>query len=396
MGIEKDFFNDLKDHSKIKLKVLDMFFIPWVSKVFYNPKNISDDVIMVFDGFAGAGKYKDKKGSPLILLEKSFEASNFRLNVTDKNNKNMKIKLFFCEKDENNFNALVTNIETDERLECKNKKLNKKTLKNNIEFLSKDEKIFVGVSNDDYNLFIKKFIEKRKKNAEYRKPCFVFIDPFGYKDIDFEDIKELLNTKKVDIIFNMMYDNLNRFIKKDDLKELFQKYLGASKEEIEKLNRELDGEFSEERAYIITNFYKEKYRELGYFVNDIKIKKKNTLKMVLFYVTKSISGFNLFKEVRNEIESSLEELKLFGTFEEIQKKEIEKFLFENYFDKEVVTYEKILKVIKEHEIYTETMFNATIRQLRKEKKILTYVKENDQLKISNKHLKGTCIEFKKE
>ena len=77
--------------------------------------------------------------------------------------------------------------------------------------------------------------------------------------------------------------------------------------------------------------------------------------------------------------------------EEVRKREIEEFLFANYNNKEI-EYNKILEVIKKHEVFTKEYLNMTLQELRKDKKI--YMLKDG--KKNNKNLTDTIVVFEKE
>ena len=58
------FFDNLRDHSEVKHRILASFLTPWAAKLGSTFRGRSG-VIWYVDGFAGAGKYGDgRDGSP--------------------------------------------------------------------------------------------------------------------------------------------------------------------------------------------------------------------------------------------------------------------------------------------------------------------------------------------
>lgn len=61
------FFERLRDHTEIKLRILGKFVVPWSAKLGYKARARGGERIWYVDGFAGPGKYEDNSpGSPLI------------------------------------------------------------------------------------------------------------------------------------------------------------------------------------------------------------------------------------------------------------------------------------------------------------------------------------------
>ena len=295
-------------------------------------------------------------------------------------------QLFSCEKDLKNYHLLAEKISkrisTGKKSEAKKFKI----------FSTLDSDIVAAISNSEFKECFKDFTEKREKKY-CNNPCFAFIDPFGYKGIELEDIIKFCSIGQTDLILNMIYEHFNRFFTKEEesLMETQMAFLGATEEEIKTLQKEVLNKSSKERTDIITKFYMNKLRERGFYVAKIEIKKENRVKMILFYIGKNSTGFDTFKGVRDKIESVLEGNKLFLDQEEVRKREIEEFLFANYNNKEI-EYNKILEVIKKHEVFTKEYLNMTLQELRKDKKI--YMLKDG--KKNNKNLTDTIVVFEKE
>lgn len=61
------FFDQLRDHTEIKLRILGKFIVPWRAKLGYKTRVRGGKRIWYIDGFAGPGKYGDgADGSPII------------------------------------------------------------------------------------------------------------------------------------------------------------------------------------------------------------------------------------------------------------------------------------------------------------------------------------------
>lgn len=104
----KEFFNNLEEHSKIKLMVLNEYIKTWMRKVVLNPYGNSNCLIV--DTFAGTGLYDDGNyGSPLIIIKEAFDFIEQAKKYPNMNVKS--INLIFIECDINNYNALKKNIE---------------------------------------------------------------------------------------------------------------------------------------------------------------------------------------------------------------------------------------------------------------------------------------------
>ncbi|MCK4307962.1 three-Cys-motif partner protein TcmP, partial [candidate division WOR-3 bacterium] len=187
IGKSNDLWNiSNKPSTKAKLAILRKVFDMWIT--IWNKQNWASKEWYVIDLFAGRGNYIDKdktvSGSPLIFLE----------TISDKKNKlrnNLKIKLFFVEKDKRNFEFL------------------KKTI---IKFMENNSQIRDVVEikcfNADCNKVMKEIGEEIKNTKKH--PLFILIDPSGLqiKKTTMEKIVRLNNPK--DIIFNYILEGVRR------------------------------------------------------------------------------------------------------------------------------------------------------------------------------------------
>jgi len=184
MGNKQDLW-DLANRpsTRTKLEILKKVFEVWLA--IWNNQNWAANEWYVVDLFAGRGKYKDGSyGSPLIFLENIALKKN-------KLKKEIKIKLFFVEENNNNFKSL--------------KECTSEFLRNNPDI---ESKIDIRFFNDDCNQIIDKIITEI--NNTNKQPLFVLIDPTGLqiKKITIQKIVNLKNPK--DIILNFILEALVR------------------------------------------------------------------------------------------------------------------------------------------------------------------------------------------
>jgi three-Cys-motif partner protein len=146
--------------------------------------------IYIFDLFCGEGIYENEgEGSPIAILNtlKSLHFVN-----KAKNKRTPKVDLYFNDKDEFKIDKLKNIIEL--------KKLHYGDFGKLI-FRSKDYKEIV----DD----LARFIQNLKKEK-----AFVFIDPYGYKEIRASEIKKLLQSRKSEVLLFLPTQFMYRFDEK--------------------------------------------------------------------------------------------------------------------------------------------------------------------------------------
>jgi len=263
-----------KPSTKTKLEILKKVFDVWLT--IWNKQYWVADEWYVVDLFAGKGKYLDGKyGSPLIFLE----------NIVDKLSKlkeNLKIKLFFVEKDNINFTYLEKNIS---------------------EFFKKypfiKNKIQVKCYNEDCNNAINKII--LEINDTNKNPLFVFIDPTGLqiKKTTMQKIVELENPK--DIIFNYILEGVRRtsgIAKKQhhgaelNIKEV--KVVNTLKEFIgENINIIGNSDIDVLKSYC--SFFT--LKDLNVVVYDVKYPNRDDIIYYLLFATKNRNVSNIVKDI---------------------------------------------------------------------------------------------------
>lgn len=384
-----EFFDKKQEHSKVKLELLKRYLIPAISKMGYSKYN-TKELVRIFDGFAGTGEYGDGGiGSPVIILNEVYRVlGNMRAKNIDKN---FKVKLHYCEKKEENFEKL--NLALKKRMKCKEEK------KKSCQYIDENKGLEVFSYNQNFRSCIEVIMEKRLQNRERQVPYFIFIDPFGYKDTPMELFVNLMNSGKTEIMFNMMYEEINRFITKEDdkLNETHKNFFGCTDSDLRKLQLEIANKTSKERFIIITNFYKEKLREKNFYVNFLEIKKDNKIKMVIFLITKNKNGFILFKDIKHKIQSEIEAVendseqqKLFyeKNLDEKEQELIKNYILNKYDEK--VEYEKLKEDVSNHEYFTENNLKKAINILCEENKI----KKVKNGKINKREFNGTTILMK--
>ena len=200
MRHEYDWINGqkLKPHTKKKLTVIRSYFRNYL-KVVVTP-NVRKLRIAIVDGFAGGGKYKcGHSGSPLVFLE---ELDNFyfkyKIRCETENIPSVSIECLF-----------MVNELNQETLEL---------LKNNIKHWSENKKstskefdITIEHSNKK---FIEFYYESKNKLKKLKYNTVIYnIDPYGYKDLKIDIIKDIMiSFKKPEVFFTFMIGAILQYL----------------------------------------------------------------------------------------------------------------------------------------------------------------------------------------
>lgn len=174
----------MMQHSEVKIKLLKLYLERYLN-VLTQSKFIGD--IYLYDLFCGEGIYDDEgKGNPIVILEtikNVFYANKSSGNKTDK------------------FNCLFNDIE-----KWKIEKLQKEITNRKLHYSEIGELKF---SQKDYKNLLPEVATEI--NAFNKQKAFIFIDPYGYKDIKIGDIKSLLQSNKSEVLLFLPTQFMFRF-----------------------------------------------------------------------------------------------------------------------------------------------------------------------------------------
>jgi three-Cys-motif partner protein len=259
----------LMQHSEVKVRLLKLYL-----ERYLNVLSASSyiDVINVYDLFCGEGIYENNgKGSPIVILE------------TLKN-------IFYSSKAsgtlKNKFNCFFNDIEKYKIEKLQDEITNRKLHYSEIGHLN--------FSNDDYRLLISKISEDI--NALKNGKAFIFIDPYGYKDIKLSDIKSVLQTNKSEVLLFLPTQFMFRFESK-----------GTPECLIEFINELMPVEQwpnSETGIDFIKNLTEAFRNSLGanYFVDSFIITRDKNQFFCLFFFTSHIYGFDRMLDAKWKID----------------------------------------------------------------------------------------------
>lgn len=257
------------DHSKAKVKLLSKYlekYLNIISNDGYTNK------ISVFDLFCGEGVYEnDGEGSPIAILKvlKELHFSN-----KAKNKRVPPVDLFFNDIDDSKIQKLKSIIEV--------RKLHY-SLFGKLNFSSKNYKEIL----DSLSSYVQKF-----KNEK----AFIFIDPYGYKEIRASEIKKLLSAKKSEVLLFLPTQFMYRFDEKGTPQALI--------EILEELVELKDWKPSTSVYDFINQFKNSLKSYLGedFFVDTFTIKKDESTVYCLYFFSSHVRGFEKMLETKWEID----------------------------------------------------------------------------------------------
>ena len=264
---------EISPHTAAKHSILKKYIQAWAPILGQGPNN---GRLIYIDGFAGPGEYKGgEDGSPIIVLKaiKEHKLSN--------NFKGTEFLNIFIEKNSKRAKNLEKAIE--ERVG---------TLPTWIK---------LEVINGEFNAKLKSILDEIKNAGGRLAPCFCFVDPFGWSDIDYDVLSNIMQYEKAELLITFMAGYVERFV-------FDPKHIPS----LERL-------YSESQLENIKNSGKDENLVTKYFLENLKRKisdilpkselftisfsiynSQNRLEYHLIYLTKNCKGLEVMKRAMLE------------------------------------------------------------------------------------------------
>ncbi len=243
--------NIINEHTKEKVQIYEKYLKAYLSVLLNSPYTKG---INIYEPLAGMGAYSNLDGSALLSCRIS--------SLIKDNKKNIPIKVFLNDKDKKSYDSLC--------ISC--------------------GQYYPIITQKEAAHFILDTIKEAKvKYVDYHK--FYFIDPYGYTQVNKDDINALLKLDKIELLFFIPISHIYRFI-------------NGNKEE-----KHLQGVFNFLKSYTISVDNIKKSDDLvieikncflregrNFYVQDYPLKTKGN-KYSLFFITKHIFGAEKFLEI---------------------------------------------------------------------------------------------------
>jgi three-Cys-motif partner protein len=247
-----------REHTRVKHELLRKYLKPWIYHLGKNRK------ICYFDGFAGRGEYEGGfPGSPLIAIQVADECCN-------------------------HFDEFV----------CINIEKNAINFKNLEEVINRErgkysEKIKIYNFEGEFADVVSGIINKVGARLV---PSFFFIDPFGFKGVPFELIKDILSIEKTEVFINFMYHDINRFLTSPNHEEALNELFGTDKwKDILRMSR------SEEREHALRDLYRTQLHEVAgvkySWAFRVSIPEIRRTMYYLIFATNHFKGLQIMKDI---------------------------------------------------------------------------------------------------
>lgn len=264
MAANKKFFDELQEHSQIKLRILGDFLVPWASKLGAKVRGRGQSQIWYLDGFAGPGRYKDgSNGSPIV-------GANRALQVLSKKEGHI-LGCINVEKHRSKFRLLQDSL---------------------AGFRQR------GIPIHNIHGSFSEEIARITKLIGERSPLLAFVDPFGVAPLDFDLMRPLLSRPgEMDLIMTFNHRAIPRLRK--DHPDLILRAIGSSDMRL----------LTHEPAAIIDEL-KQNLKEVGRFKEvvsyGVRSAKGHAPKYHLLMASRNYEAFELLNDIVFAAEDKLE------------------------------------------------------------------------------------------
>ena len=267
------FFNESREQSQIKSRIVTKYFWAWAKVIIPTVKTHGNRIAYI-DLFAGPGRYEDGTVStPLMVLEKV---------ITDQDMRNM----------------LVT-ILNDRNSEYVG------SLKEAIDALPgiAQLKYQPEVRNDQIGAEIVKVFRQMRL-----VPTFLFVDPWGYKGLSLALINSVLKDWGCDCIFFFNYNRINMGLSNESVREHMNVLFGERR--ADSIREKLAGLGSDDRESLIIQDLADALREVGgKYVLPFAFKNEQgtRTKHHLIFTSKNFRGYEIMKGIMAKESSEQEQ-----------------------------------------------------------------------------------------
>lgn len=268
-----------REHTAAKHEVYRKYLTPWTNKLTsYNHRANQFNKVRIVDCFAGRGEYvrtegcdspelqsvktpPDHPGSPQIILDK----------MTQRSDQFSEAECIFIEDNDTNFEILDKNISQTTGVS------------NNI-----NKRCIHGKFQDEIRDLV------RTDGTDC--PTFFFMDPFGFKSLNYEVITEIGSTPQFEFLITFMSRDINRFFENEDHQDSLENLFGN--------NSYVDevGEIDPNNWEPLVEYYSERLEENGPSKTfEYLITEPDTRQTVYYLVfgTNHPNGLKTMREVMN-------------------------------------------------------------------------------------------------
>ncbi len=269
MDTDADLIWEISPHTAAKHNVLKKYVEAWSAIL---AQGSSHRRLVFIDGFAGPGEYKGgEDGSPIVVLKALKE------HKLGPNFKGTEFVNIFIEKRADRTHNL------------------ERVIRERVAPLP--EWIKYDIRNSEFNTEMENILARLESEGRTLAPCLCFVDPFGWNDLSYHVLSNVMKYEKAELLITFMAGYLERFVwDPNHLQSIKRLY---SDQQINAIKN------SQNRENLVTKFFLENLtdhiREGGvndqlYSISFATYNANNRLEYYLIYLTKHCKGLEVMKE----------------------------------------------------------------------------------------------------
>lgn len=274
MAARKSTIWAIEPHTQAKHEILGRYLEAWTAILSLG----RFPAIAYVDGFAGPGVYeKGEIGSPIIALNAALEQQRQHPKMAATN-----LIFLFIEQNKGRAERLRANVDA-------------------LQLPPNFRVKIVGEMSFEAG-FRENLLDWYRSRNKPLPPTFAFIDPFGWSGVPFSLVKEILANDSCEILFNFMYEEINRFISHPDHPGDFDRLFGTDTW----ADVPAAGDPDARRAFF-HDLYVRQLREAAgaRYVRSFEMRNKNdATDYFLFFATNSRKGIQKMKEAMWKVDES--------------------------------------------------------------------------------------------
>jgi three-Cys-motif partner protein len=272
----------LPDHSAAKHEMLRRYLAAWFAKLASTGARRPRSQLNFIDAFAGPGVYEGgEPGSPIVALTTLVEHRGFD------NWSNVKFLFYFVEANVDRYQSLEEQV----ALLWARRQGGRPS---NVSVQIVNKSFFDTVAD------LTKISESRG-GTSFPVPTFAFVDPFGFSDLPIAKLCGLLHTGSCEVLFNFMYNDINRFFTFENEKHRSKLMMLFDYDEFPSV----DGLNAHQREDLLNQHIEQVFRQRGSFeyVRSFQMEgMTNRTLYSLFFATHRIEGLEVMKDVMWKID----------------------------------------------------------------------------------------------
>jgi three-Cys-motif partner protein len=264
----------IEAHTQAKHEILRRYLEAWTAILSLG----RFPAIAYVDGFAGPGVYeKGEIGSPIIALNAALEQQRLHPEMTATN-----LIFLFIEEKKDRADRLEESVAA-------------------LQLPSNFRVKVVGEASFEVG-FRENLLDWYLSRNKPLPPTFAFIDPFGWTGVPFSLVKEILANDSCEVLFNFMYEEINRFISHPNHPDDFDRLFGTHAW----VDVPAAGDAVARRAFF-HDLYVQQLKEAARarYVRAFEMRNKNdATDYFLFFATNSRKGIQKMKEAMWKVDES--------------------------------------------------------------------------------------------